>query len=106
MYGATLIVLIVDSSVIAETLKINKYRVHIAVISKEMLEYIILMFVDDADFPIMALYEEEQIDAISTRHEYLIKKWLGDLRAKYGALKPGKYFWFPIHCQWKLDVCL
>jgi hypothetical protein len=69
-----------------------------------MLTYVALMFVDDGDFPTMATHAAETISEVIQRHQATVKGWAGSLRVTGGALKPEKYFWYPIQWKWKKGI--
>ena len=73
-------------------------------ITCSLLSYVALMFVDDGDFPTMAINAKETIKAVVRRHQATVTCWAGCLKVTGGALKPEKCFWYPIQWKWTKGI--
>ena len=69
-------------------------------ISKALLRYCALLYVDDGDFPTPSLSASESLDSVISRHQSLVNDWSGGLFTSGGALKAAKSFWYPIFWTW------
>ena len=102
--GASPAVWLLISSLLINMMKQKNIRINLpGTISSDILSYVALLFVDDGDFPTIALQGNKMEDVIK-QHQKTVTIWSQYLKVTGGSLSSQKFYWYPIQWEWNNGI--